>query len=99
MLRRSPLLLVVAACTTEADCLARVDVAHRAAAADAPACRFAPDALEFPTCSTLDRRPLQTYLGVFCGSAPVDCLHDDAAAWRACFGSPSSPVDTGQEDG
>jgi hypothetical protein len=98
MTRLSPLLLV-AACTTEADCLGWVDDAHRVAAADAPSCRFAPDALDRPTCSTLDRRPLQTYLAVYCGSAPVACLRDDEAAWRACFGGPSTPGDTGPGEG
>lgn len=83
------------ACTDEATCRARVDEAHRVAGEDAAACTFAPDALVEPICSDGDRRPLLTYLAVWCAEADLGCLRADDEAYEACFGDSLTSLEHG----
>lgn len=86
-----PLALLLTACADEADCLRRVDDAHREALRDVPDCRFAPEALDEPMCTSPDRRPLQTYLAVWCSEAELACIRADEEASVACFGDDATP--------
>lgn len=85
------LAFVLAACGDEAECLRKVDVANLQATEDAATCSFDLEGLEEPDCGLLDRRPLQTYLAVFCGVSDVSCLRGDPSIDAACFGDADTP--------
>lgn len=88
---------LLAGCMSEAECQRRIRASEREALRDAPNCAFRADSLPDATCET-DRRPLLTYYGVFCSSAPLDCLQDDVRLRRICFGSPADTFDTAPPD-
>ena len=78
------------ACFSEAECQRRIDAAHRDALRDAETCAWDPDGLLEPECASLDRRPLNTYYGVYCATAELSCIRDAPEVDGICFGTPES---------
>lgn len=80
------LALLLAGCVTKNNCEDRTTAAERAATADAPMCRFAPEDLEHLTCGGTDQTPELTYYAVWCGIAELSCIREDAVLDELCFG-------------
>jgi hypothetical protein len=83
-------MIVLGACTTRAECEARVEAAIAQGEDDGAACALRLDALEEPTCGGSDRRPELSYYAAFCGVADIDaCVDPDASLRELCFGDPA----------
>lgn len=88
LLRHLLLVTLVAACSTEPQCLEDQEVARTIAIEDALACEYAASSYDPQDCSRFDDRVVRAYTGVFCSTAELSCIESDETTIEACFGRP-----------